>query len=224
MKKCHWHPERDSATRCDSCKRHICDSCATDVSEPPMSYQVCPQCLESLEYIIERGLNRPTGDVRPWRTWLGSCIGVLVPLTIWIGALFCVSPHWYPFVQRLGYIFVALGGAIVTMKFSGDSRGMRVAISAVCAVLAAIGFGHYVTTNAFIVEHLTTEVAVAQEMLRVGLLRPDHGWWLPVGTVLRLLPITTVGMDYGMMLASLYLTYALTHRRRLWKTRFTWFR
>ena len=95
MGHCHWHPEREAQRKCDVCHRPMCSACCTQVAEPPESYRLCPECLESLEQLVDRGLSLQAQNVSLARAWLGAFTGGALTLALWLFVTALIDPGWY---------------------------------------------------------------------------------------------------------------------------------
>ena len=222
MPECHWHPDRDAVARCDTCKRHVCDACATNVAQPPETCRICPECLASLEHLVERGLDRAGSGVPARRTWAGAAAGAAVGLAMWIGVSFAIDPSWYVPTRWIGSLSCAVLSAYLSVKISSEFRGPRVTVASLTCTVVALATGYYVTTN-MLSTYLQANPDLWREFVDAGLSTMNPGFWLPVGSVLGMAPRLVTWMDYGTILVVLYATYALTHRRRLWSARRRWF-
>ncbi len=224
MPTCHWHPDRETTVRCEVCRRYVCESCATDVSETKQPYRLCPECLTAAEEVIERTLDRQGSASPLWRVWVGALIGAAVPLAVWVAAMFVLDPTWFIPARWVGAVAVSFTTVMLAVHFAGGHRGIRVTIPVLACVIPAVAFGYYISTSLLITALLAENPDVVSQLADVGIIVGEGDVLLPFSAVAYVFRATTTWMDYTVVAASFYLAYALTHRRRLWKARFRWFK
>jgi len=215
MATCHWHPGREATARCGNCGRQACDECATQMAEPPGSYYLCPECLRSLETLVERGFEQQARGASRWRALVGAALGCGAVLVVWLGAMSIVRPT--PLMRWAGYLSCGIAGALAAVWANGGRRSDAITAATVPVVFIAIAVGHYVGTNIMLRYHFAANPEVARESVETGILAANQGWWLPTRLVLPFAWHVLTWMDGTVVLAGLYLAYALTHRKRLWR-------
>ena len=218
MAQCHWHPERIAQRECDLCHRPVCSGCSTQVAEPPESYRLCPECLNSLEKLVDRGLSLQAESVSASRAWLGALAGGVLALGLWVFVLRLIDPTWYSLVRWLGYVNCGLLSALLARRFTGNRRGAKVTIPAFFVTAVTILIGHYVSANAEFSSYLSANPDIMRRLVEVGAVRAGQGWWLPWSVMKALLWQFAGWKDLGVVAAALYLAYAFTHRLRVWQS------
>ena len=218
MARCHWHPDRDAAARCELCRKPMCFACSTQLAEPPESYRLCPECLASLERLVDRGLVVQTQNVSQMRAWLGAVMGGLFALVLWLVVISLISPSWYSFVRWVGYVSCGLITALLALWFTGSRRGRTVAVATIVVTMLAIVLGHYLSANVQFTSYLAANSEATEALVRAGVMQADHGWWLPKSLVLRASWGIMGWKDAAVIVSALYVAYAFTRRGRVWQS------
>jgi hypothetical protein len=223
MPKCHWHADREAVGSCDHCGRPTCSVCAIQVAEQPESYHLCPDCLGSIETLVERGLQVEAQQVARLRTYAGAIGGAVLALAMWIFALrMAIAPpvfgnDWLAFVRWIGYVMTGFLSAVLAVAANGNRRSNTISWMVVPVVAIAILAGQYISTNMFWHAHLASNPQDAEALVAAGIITAHEGWWFPAWFIgywsWRLL----TWQDYTVIIVALYLAYALTHQRRLYK-------
>ncbi len=222
MANCVQHPERLATAPCDGCDRPACDECLTQLAELPESYRLCPSCLESLEDLVESGLDSQTRNVPRLRAWLGAGMGCLMAIAVWLPAVTFVAAEWSVPVRWIGGLLCGAAAGVFATRLSGNRRGAEVTRAALGVGIPALLAGHVLSANLVFRNYILGDAANLERLVRAGWLPADPGWFVPMG-VLRMvwhsLEATDLaiilGMDAIVVLASAFLAYAFTSRRRL---------
>lgn len=218
MAHCHWHSERRAQQRCDLCRQPMCSACSTQVAEPPESYRLCPECLGSLEKLVDRGLSLQARSVSSWRAWVGAMTGGSLALAVWMIALSLLDPAWHTFARWVSYVNCGLLSALFALRFTGKRRGTKLVMPAVIGALVVMLIGHYLSANLQFVAYLSRNSEAMRELIDAGIVASDDGWWLPSSLVLPASWGIFGWQDFTVVIAALYVAYAFTHRPRVWQS------
>jgi hypothetical protein len=216
--RCHWHPKRPTETRCNVCDRPICSTCATQLAKKTTPYWICPECLEHLEDAVDREFKRETEKIDSPKVLLGAVIGAVTALSMWISGIFIVPAMYAPLVAWSGVMATALLSAGGAVRIGGNSRGWSVVFISLAVVAVTTFVGYYLTTNVFLVTKLAENPDIFKELTVNGDLPHEHGFWLPLGVVFSTtMQLLADWMNLTIVAASLFLTYTMTHRRRVFR-------
>ncbi len=222
MANCHRHPDRPADASCDGCRRPTCADCLTQLAQLPESYKLCPECLGSIEDIVESGLDSQTRNVPIARAWTGAVLGATVALVAWLAAVTLVSPTWSVPVRWLGCMACGAATGFMATWLSGNRRGRPVAVAAISVATPAALVGQLLGANLVLRNYVLQDADGFRKLVAAGLMSADPGWLLPaemVGMAWESFTTTDVaiilGMDGAVVLASVFLAFVLTRRRRL---------
>jgi len=196
----------------------MCSACSTQVAEPPESYRLCPECLESLEKLVDRGLTLQARNVSLRKAWLGASAGGALALVMWLVAVYFVDLTWYSLASWISYVNCGILSAFLAIYATGDRRGKRVTAAAMSIALLTILVGQYLSADIWFFKHLSANPAARGELVEAGVVSPHQGWWLPTVLVIEVAWRLLGWKECGVIVAALYVAYALTHRGRLWKS------
>ena len=179
---------------------------------------MCPDCLAKLERTVEMSFEQETKNIPVVRTWAGALSGGLAALAVWIGVLTMFDGAGLPTIAWVGIVLVAMASAMGARLGSGNRRGQKVTLAAAVCMVPAIALGYYFSINAAVYRHLLQSAERTQPLIERGILSPDFGWMLPPEIVVPIVGPATNWQEAVVLLAAVFVAYAMTHRRRLWKT------